>query len=63
MPPSTWIGSSPADFAHRYRHYTHGHYRVEGRDLYVNRGLSYGQRELDWCRPEITVFKTVRTAG
>jgi predicted MPP superfamily phosphohydrolase len=41
----------------RYRHYTHGHYAVEGRHLYVNRGLSYGQRVLDWCRPEITVFK------
>jgi len=46
-------------YAHRYRHYTSGYYRVEGRDLYVNRGLSYGQRVLDWCRPEITVFKTV----
>lgn len=43
----------------RYRHYTHGHYVVEGRHLYVNRGLSYGQRVLDWCRPEITVFKLV----
>jgi predicted MPP superfamily phosphohydrolase len=41
----------------RYRHYTHGHYTVEGRHLYVNRGLSYGQRVLDWCRPEVTVFK------
>jgi hypothetical protein len=30
---------------------------VNGRHLYVNRGLSYGQRVLDWCRPEITVFK------
>jgi predicted MPP superfamily phosphohydrolase len=50
-------------YPHRYRHYTHGHYRVEGRDLYVNRGLSYGQRVLDWCRPEITVFKIARRAG
>ena len=41
----------------RYRHYTHGYYAVEGRHLYVNRGLSYGQRVLDWCRPEVTVFK------
>jgi predicted MPP superfamily phosphohydrolase len=41
----------------RYRHYTHGYYPVGGRHLYVNRGLSYGQRVLDWCRPEITVFK------
>jgi len=44
-------------YPHRYRHYTHGYYAVEGRHLYVNRGLSYGQRVLDWCRPEITVFK------
>jgi predicted MPP superfamily phosphohydrolase len=41
----------------RYRHYTHGHYTVEGRHLYVNRGLSYGRRRLEWCRPEITVFR------
>lgn len=41
----------------RYRHYTHGYYCVEGRHLYVNKGLSYGQRVLDWCRPEVTVFK------
>jgi predicted MPP superfamily phosphohydrolase len=41
----------------RYRHYTHGYYAVRGRHLYVNRGLSYGQRVLHWCRPEITVFK------
>ncbi len=40
-----------------YRHYTHGYYPVEDRYLYVNRGLSYGQRILYWCRPEITVFK------
>jgi len=38
------------------REYTHGYYSVEGRHLYVNRGLSYGQRKLHWCRPEITVF-------
>jgi predicted MPP superfamily phosphohydrolase len=44
-------------YPHRYRHYTHGYYAVNGRHLYVNRGLSYGQRVLDWCRPEITVFK------
>jgi predicted MPP superfamily phosphohydrolase len=41
----------------RFRHYTHGYYAIEGRHLYVNRGLSYGQRMRDWCRPEITVFK------
>lgn len=44
-------------YPHRYRHFTHGHYSVNGRNLYVNRGLSYGQRIRDWCRPEITVFK------
>lgn len=44
-------------YPHRYRHFTHGYYGVNGRHLYVNRGLSYGQRVLDWCRPEITVFK------
>jgi predicted MPP superfamily phosphohydrolase len=43
--------------SHRRRHYTHGYYSVEGRHLYVNRGLSYGQRVHEWCRPEITVFK------
>ena len=45
-------------YPHRYRHFTHGYYSVNGRHLYVNRGLSYGQRILDWCRPEVTVFKT-----
>jgi len=44
-------------YPHRYRQYTHGHYVVEGRHLYVNRGLSYGQRVQRWCRPEVTVFK------
>jgi predicted MPP superfamily phosphohydrolase len=44
-------------YPHRYRHYTHGYYSVHGRHLYVNRGLSYGQRIQHWCRPEITVFK------
>lgn len=44
-------------YGHRYRHYTKGYYTVEGRHLYVNRGLSYGQRVKDWCRPEVTVFK------
>lgn len=43
-------------YPHRYRHYTHGYYAVSGRHLYVNRGLSYGQRVLSWCRPEITLF-------
>jgi hypothetical protein len=44
----------------KYRHFTHGYYSVNGRHLYVNRGLSYGQRVLDWCRPEVTVFKLER---
>jgi predicted MPP superfamily phosphohydrolase len=44
-------------YPHRYRHYTHGYYSVGGRHLYVNRGLSYGQRVHQWCRPEISVFK------
>ncbi|MGH7175895.1 MAG: metallophosphoesterase [Tepidisphaeraceae bacterium] len=44
-------------YPHRFRHYTHGYYAVQGRHLYVNRGLSYGQRGRHWCRPEITVFK------
>ncbi|MEM7808053.1 MAG: metallophosphoesterase [Planctomycetota bacterium] len=29
----------------------------DGQSLYVNRGLSYGQRWQNWCKPEITVFK------
>jgi hypothetical protein len=40
-----------------YRHYTHGYYSIDGRHLYVTRGLSYGQRVRYWCRPEVTVFK------
>ena len=44
-------------YPHRFRHYTHGYYSVQGRNLYVNRGLSYGQRAQQWCRPEITVFR------
>ncbi len=50
-------------YPHRYRHYTHGYYAVEGRHLYVNRGLSYGRRTLHWCRPEITVFKLESAAS
>lgn len=41
----------------RKRHFTHGYYSVEGRHLYVNKGLSYGQRGKHWCRPEVTVFE------
>jgi len=44
-------------YPHRRREYTHGYYALDDRHLYVNRGLSYGQRNRHWCRPEITVFK------
>jgi hypothetical protein len=53
------VGVSPigrALYPNRFRHYTHGYYLVGGRHLYVNRGLSYGQRVHEWCRPEITLF-------
>lgn len=46
-------------YGHRWRHFTHGHYLLNGRHLYVNRGLAYGRRALEWCRPEITLFRTV----
>jgi predicted MPP superfamily phosphohydrolase len=46
-----------AFYPHRFRRYTHGYYSIGGRHLYVNRGLSYGQRDRQWCRPEISVFK------
>jgi predicted MPP superfamily phosphohydrolase len=54
------LATSPlgrALYPNKYRHYTHGYYSVSGRHLYVNKGLSYGQRVHDWCRPEITVFR------
>jgi predicted MPP superfamily phosphohydrolase len=44
-------------YPHRHRDYTHGYYAVNGRHLYVNRGLAYGQRVHHWCRPEISVFR------
>ncbi len=50
-------------YPHRYRHFTHGYYAINGRHLYVNRGLSYGQRVLEWCRPEITIFKLEAAAA
>lgn len=43
----------------KYRQFTHGLYTVNGRYLYVNRGLSYGQRCREWCRPEVTVFELI----
>jgi uncharacterized protein len=50
-------------YPHRYRHYTRGHYPLNGRHLYVNRGMSYGQRMVQWNRPEITVFKLTAAKG
>ncbi len=50
-------------YPHRYRHYTRGYYSVSGRHLYVNRGLSYGQRVREWCRPEVTVFRLACEEG
>ncbi len=44
-------------YPNRYRLFTQGYYQINGRHLYVNRGLSYGQRIENWCRPEITVFR------
>ncbi|MEM6560977.1 MAG: metallophosphoesterase [Planctomycetota bacterium] len=42
------------------RPFTAGHYPLaNGKDLYVNRGLSYGMRSKQWCKPEITVFRLV----
>ena len=41
----------------KYRQFTHGLYTINGRNLYVNRGLSYGQRHQEWCRPEVSVFE------
>ena len=37
-------------------HFAAGHYRLNGADLYVNRGLSYARRLPLNKRPEITVF-------
>jgi uncharacterized protein len=42
----------------RGRPFVAGYYEVEpGRHLYVNRGLSYGEKRQKHNRPEITVFK------
>jgi hypothetical protein len=48
-------------YGHLTRRYTHGYYNVAGRHLYVNRGVSYGQRIKQWCRPEITIFRLRQT--
>ena len=46
------------------RPFVAGHYKLAtGKDLYVNQGLSYGQRAKDWCKPEITVFRLVPEGG
>jgi uncharacterized protein len=52
-----------AFYPHRFRRYTHGYYSIGGRHLYVNRGLSYGQRDRQWCRPEISVFRLAGVGG
>lgn len=60
------LGTSPIGrrlYPKARRSYTHGYYSVNGRHLYVNRGLSYGQRVLEWCRPEVTVFKLKHDDG
>lgn len=47
----------------RRREFVRGLYELpHGRRLYVNRGLSYGQRYADWCKPEITLFRLTRKA-
>ncbi|MFN4242321.1 MAG: metallophosphoesterase [Tepidisphaerales bacterium] len=56
-------GWSKALLASKRRPFTHGYYPVEDRHLYVNRGLSYGQRVHEWCRPEVTVFRTAVAPG
>lgn len=40
--------------------YSAGHYRLEGGDLYVNRGLGYGRRVNINSRPEVTLFTLTR---
>ena len=49
----------------RRREFVRGRYELPGgRMLYVNRGLSYGQRFEHWCKPEITLFRlTARKPG
>jgi predicted MPP superfamily phosphohydrolase len=48
----------------RRRPFVRGRYDLaDGKVLYVNRGLSYGQRWQSWCKPEITVFKVKPTVG
>lgn len=46
----------------RRREFVRGRYELPGgRRLYVNRGLSYGQRFEHWCKPEITLFRLTGT--
>ena len=40
----------------RGRPYVKGYYELAGRHLYVNGGLSYGNRRKSANRPEITLF-------
>ena len=45
----------------RRREFVRGIYHLPNdRMLYVNRGLSYGQRYDPWCKPEITLFRLTR---
>lgn len=48
----------------RKRQFVRGSYSLPGaRKLYVNRGLSYGQRFDSWCKPEITLFRLQQARG
>lgn len=47
----------------RRREFVRGRYELPGgKRLYVNRGLSYGKRFEDWCKPEITLFRLCQAA-
>jgi predicted MPP superfamily phosphohydrolase len=47
----------------RRRPYVAGLYKLsDHQHLYVNRGLSYGQRRHRWCRPEVTLLRLTQTA-
>lgn len=46
----------------RHKQFAAGHYRLGGKNLYVNRGLGWGRRVRFNARPEVTVF-TLENAG
>src|SRR5205814_192925 len=50
-------------YGHRHREYTHGHYAVKGRHLYVNRGLSYGQRVTFFAKADSSSADIERLLG